>query len=170
MSAPAAAVREAVVSAAARAAAGWMVLAIDHLRLALPQRDVRLIELVADLKSSAAGEAHEIGWLLREDGASWPVYCLDGALRLQRPAPDARRVCVFIETGSAVTGIACDHVWSLATDAELAVEPVPGCMTGTPSPISGFARYRDGVAMIVGPVELAEYLAFVQGHGNGAHE
>src|SRR3990172_6916027 len=36
--------------------AGWAVLAIGAVRLALPQRDVRQIDLAADLKESAAGE------------------------------------------------------------------------------------------------------------------
>ncbi len=169
MSAPAAAAREEPSAAAVRAA-GWVVLSIDGLRLALPQRDVRLIQLVADLKLSAAGEGHEVGWLLREAGDSWPAYCLDGALRLQRPAPDARRVCVFCEAEGAVLGIVCDRLWSLATDAELAVEPVPGCMTGAPTPVVGFARYQEGIAIVLGTTALVRYLSFLRDSGHGAHE
>lgn len=157
-------------SAAARATAGWMVLGIDELRLALPQTDVRLIELIADLKPSATDEAREIGWLLREGGDSWPAYCLDGVLRLQRPAPGARRICVFFEADDGVLGIVCDRVWSLATDAELAVEPVPGCMTGMPSPVAGFARHREGVVLVISAARLTRYLAFLQGRAHDAHE
>jgi hypothetical protein len=196
-----------------------MVLAIDGLRLALPQRDVRLIELLADLAPATAGDVHgstsvagapcgeansarrtpgatdvhgstsvaqapsaeadgarrtpgarAIGWLSRKEREPWPVYCLDGGLQLQHPVPPARRLCVFIEAHDAVTGIACDRVQLLATDAELTVEPVPGCMTGMPSPITGFARHQAGITVVVTATVLADYLAFLQEHGHGAHQ
>jgi hypothetical protein len=242
MSALATAVRDAAPQA--RPIAGWMVLAIDGLRLALPQRDVRLIELLADLAPATAGDVHgstsvaggrtpgatdvhgstsvaggrtpgatdvhgstsvaggrtpgatdvhgstsvaqapsaeadgarrtpgarAIGWLSRKEGEPWPVYCLDGGLQLQHPVPPARRLCVFIEAHDAVTGIACDRVQLLATDAELTVEPVPGCMTGMPSPITGFARHQAGITVVVTATVLADYLAFLQEHGHGAHQ
>jgi hypothetical protein len=199
MSALATAVRDAAPQA--RPIAGWMVLAIDGLRLALPQRDVRLIELLADLAPPTAGDVHgstsvaggrtpgatdvhgstsvaggrtpgarAIGWLSRKEGEPWPVYCLDGGLQLQHPLPPARRLCVFIEAHGAVTGIACDRVQLLATDAELTVEPVPGCMTGMPSPITGFARHQAGITAVVTATVLADYLAFLQEHGHGAHQ
>ena len=179
----------------ARPIAGWMVLAIDGLRLALPQRDVRLIELLTDLAPSIAGDVQggtrvavapfgeangarrtatatgelEIGWLSRKEGEPWPVYCLDGGLRLQYPVPPVRRMCVFIEAQGDVTGIACDRVQLLATDADLTVEPVPGCMTGIPSPITGFARHQGGVTVVVTATALAGYLAFLQEQGHGTH-
>ena len=168
MSAAANAVRDAVPEALR--AAGWLVLTIDSLRLALPQRDVRLIELVADLQPVAAEGEPAIGRLLHEDADPWPAYCLDGELHLQRPVPAVRRICVFIEAGDHVTGIACDRVQSLATDAELTVEPVPGCMTGIRSPITGFARYQAEITAVLDAAALAAYLAFLQGHGHAAHE
>jgi hypothetical protein len=91
-------------------------------------------------------------------------------LQLQHPVPPARRLCVFIEAHDAVTGIACDRVQLLATDAELTVEPVPGCMTGMPSPITGFARHQAGITVVVTATVLADYLAFLQEHGHGAHQ
>ena len=162
MSAGATAMRAAPVAAAA---SGWLVLAFDGVLLTLPQRSVRQVELVSDLKLSAAGEAPEAAWLLRRDDRSWPVYGLDGALRLVRPLPAARRVCVFFASGPAVCGLACDRVWSLASDTELTVEPVPGCMTGLPSPVTGLARIRDAVATITSAEALFNYLAHLKdGH------
>jgi hypothetical protein len=168
MSAAANAVRDAVPEALRTA--GWLVLTIDSLRLALPQREVRLIELVADLQPVAIEDGPAIGWLLHKDADPWPAYCLDGELLLQRPVPAARRICVFIEAGGLVTGIACDRVQSLATDAELTVEPVPGCMTGIRSPITGFARYQADITAVLSVTALAAYLAFLQEHGHAAHE
>jgi hypothetical protein len=194
MSALAAVVHDA--TPVARPIAGWMVLAIDGLRLALPQCDVRLIELLVDLASSKPDEAAgstrvaaapcgaandargtpaasgglEIGWRLRRKGEPWPVYCLDSGLRLQYPVPAARRMCVFIEAHGHVAGIACDRVLLLATDAALSVQPVPGCMTGMPSPITGFARHQAGITAVATATALAGYLAFLLEHGHGTHQ
>lgn len=76
--------------------AGWVVLAIGAVHLALPQRDVRQIELASDLKESAAGEGREIGWFMRKNGPSWPAYSFDESLRLERPASAGRKLCVFM--------------------------------------------------------------------------
>lgn len=154
MSAHATAIRGPAASAA-RPTAGWVVLAIEDLRLALPQRDVHQIELAADLKLSAAGEAWEAGWLLHKDGKSWPAYCFDGALRLLRPAPATRRVCVFFECTGEIRGLMCDHVWSLAADGDLDVEPVPGCMAAPRLLMTGLARYQGGVAVVTHAAALA---------------
>jgi len=73
-----------------------------------------------------------------------PAYCLDGALRRLPAVPDTRRLGVFFDTGETVCGILCDRVASLATDAELVVEPLPGCMTACPPPLTGVARCATG--------------------------
>jgi hypothetical protein len=137
--------------------AGWAVLAIGAVRLALRQRDVRQIDLVADLKLSAAGEGPEVGWLIRKSGASWPAYCLDEALALERPAPADRHLCVFFGADE-VRGILCNQVWSLAADGDLVAEPLPGCMSGPRSPATGLARFEDGVALVTDAPALASYL------------
>ena len=141
---------------AARPAAGWMVLAFEDLRLALPQRDVRLIEIAANLKS--ADEARVAGWLPRKDGKSWPVHCLDGQLHLLSPTPATRRVCVFFEGEVGMRGLLCDRMWSLAADGDLGVEPAPGCMIVPRSPVVGFARFQSGVAVVANVAALASYL------------
>ncbi len=143
---------------AARPAAGWMVLAIENLRMALPQRDVRQIEIAADLELSVAGEAREAGWLLREDGKYWPAYCLDGTLRLLWPVPASRRVCVLINDKDGMCGLLCDRVWSFAADGDLGVEPAPGCMAAPRSPIVGYARFQSGIAVVTNAIDLAAYL------------
>lgn len=154
----------------ALATAGWMVLALGDLRLALPQKDVRLIGLVADLKLSTAGESLETGWLLQKTGSSWPVYCFDEALQLQRPTPAGRHVCVFFEGGDETLGILSDRVWSLAADTDITVEPLPACMTGLPSPVVGVAHYQEGAVAVLGAVQMVAYLACLREREHGADE
>jgi len=142
---------------AAQEIAGWAVLAIGKVRLALPQREVRQIDLAADLKVSAAGEGPESGWLIRDDAPSWPAYCLDEALVFERPAPVERKLCVFLKLGEEARGILCDHVWSLATDTDLVPEPMPGCMGGPRTPATGLAHFEGGVTLVTGAAALDSY-------------
>lgn len=148
----------ALAAAAPATAAGWLVLTLDSLQLTLPQRSVRQVELIGDLHRADPGATGPAAWLTRADGYSWPAYCLDGALRRLPAVPDTRRLGVFFDTGETVCGILCDRVASLATDAELVVEPVPGCMTGLPSPLTGVARLRDGIAAVTNSAALFDYL------------
>jgi hypothetical protein len=147
---------------------GWLVLAIEELRLALPQSEALQIELATDLKVTDA-EGQEAGWLPRRTGKSWPAYCLDSALRVQRPAPAGRRLCVFLGTQDDTRGILCDRVWPLAADADLRAEPPPGCMNGPRSPATGLARFQDGVAVVTSAAALKVYLDFLAEEEHGKH-
>jgi hypothetical protein len=139
------------------AAAGWLVLAIGELRLALPQSEARQIELATDL-DARDDEGLEAGWLRRRSGHSWPAYNFDAALRLQRYVPAGRRLCVFFGTREDARGILCDRVWPLESDADLRCEPLPGCMTGSLSPAAGLARFGDGVAVTTSAQALGGFL------------
>jgi hypothetical protein len=138
-------------------AAGWLVLAIGELRLALPQSEARQIELASDL-GAGKSEGLEAGWLRRRSGHSWPAYNFDPSLRLQRPVPAGRRLCVFFGTRENARGILCDRVWPLESDADLRCEPLPGCMRGSLSPAAGFARFQDGVAVTTSAGALGGFL------------
>jgi hypothetical protein len=137
--------------------AGWLVLAIGELRLALPQGDARQIELASDLDLQD-GDGGEVGWLLGRGEARWPAYNLDAGLRVQRPAAAERRLCVFFGAREDTRGLLCDRVWSLASDDDLHHAPLPGCMTGPLSPASGIARFQDGVAVVTSAGALGAYL------------
>ena len=137
--------------------AGWLVLAIGELRLALPQVDARQIELASDLEAPD-GDGGEAGWLRRRGGARWPAYSLDPGLRPQRPAPAGQRLCVFFGTREDTRGLLCDRVWPLAEDDELRYEPLPACMNGARSPAAGLARFQEGVVMVTSAAALGAYL------------
>ena len=147
-------------------APGWAVLAIDELWLALPQRDVRQFEPVSDLEAPGSNLTQATGQLLTAGDESWPVYNLDGSLQLQRAAPAARRLCVFFEAEAQTGGLLCDRVWSLAEDADLAVEPLPGCIKGPPSPATGLAQFQDRIAMVTNRTALSAYLDYLLEQAN----
>jgi hypothetical protein len=146
--------------------AGWVVLKIGSVRLALRQCDVRQVDLVTDLKVSAAGEGPAIGWLIREAGPSWPAYCLDEALAFDQSPPPDRHLCVFFGTEDHVQGILCDHIWSLPADWDLVTEPLPGCLIGPRSPATRLARFGKDVTLVTEGAALSAYLAEIREAGD----
>ena len=151
-------------------APGWAVLGIDELRLALPQRDLRRFELASDLEAPGAKSAPAAGQFTAADDASWPAYNLDGTLHLQRVTPGARSLCAFFDAEGQTRGLLCDRVWSLAEDADLVVEALPGCMKGPPSPATGLARFQGRIAMVTNRDAISSYLAFLLEQTRVEHE
>ena len=149
---------------------GWAVLVIDELWLALPQRDVRQFGLTSELEAPAANLPRAGGQFPAESGEFWPAYSLDGSLQLQQVTPEVRSVCVFFEAGGKTRGLLCDRVWSLADNADLVVEPMPGCAKGPPSPATGLAQFRGRIAMVTDPSALSTYLAYLLDHNHVGHE
>ncbi len=141
---------------------GWAVLAIDQLRLALPQRDLLQFELASDLEAPGADLVPATGRFMAGGDESWPVYGLDESLQLQRAELGARSLCVFFEAEGQTRGLLCDRVWSLAEDAALVVEPVPGCIQGPPSPTTGLAQFQGRIAMVTDRTAISAYLAYLQ--------
>jgi hypothetical protein len=139
------------------AIAGWAVLAIDALRVAIPQADVRRIGLLADLGTATAPAGGEVGWLMQDGDAVWPAYSLDQSLALERSVPTGR-LCVFFGADAVACGIVCSRVWSLAADGDLVPQPLAGCLRGPRSPVLGLARFEQGVVLVSSGAALAGYL------------
>jgi len=145
---------------------GWLVLAMEGLRLALPQSEALQIALAFDLEHVDDG-GPEVGRLSRRNGKAWPAYCLDWALRVHRSTPAERRLCVFFGTQDDARGILCDRVWPLAADADLRPEPPRRCISGPRWPAIGLARFQDGVAVVTSAAELKAYLDFLAEEDHG---
>lgn len=136
---------------------GWLLLTIDGLLLALPQKDVKLIELFSALQVAVEGEA-EAGWY-RNDNELWPSYCLDHRLILQSRTPKNRRFCIFLEVSGKTTGILCDMVKLLPSDEDLKVQTMPDCITEGSSPILWISLFNEGVVVVTRAIALASYLS-----------
>jgi len=149
---------------------GWAVITIGRTRLAIPQREVHRIDLAVDIMQADRGEEPEIGWLRVDDGSSWPVYSLDEGLQLERSVSAERRLCVFTGTEGSILGILCDHAQSLDSNDDLAVQPVPGCMSGLSSVAEGLAGFEDSVALVTNSAALGDYVMreLDRTHGTGA--
>lgn len=139
------------------ALAGWALLAMDGVTLALPQKEIAAIELISALQPPRADAGHEIGWLA-QGAEHWPVYCLNRRFALAPALAQAARVCVLLRAGERTLGLAGTQVSLLAADAELSVESLPACLTQPGSPLIGLALHRDGIVMSVRVRALADFL------------
>jgi hypothetical protein len=137
--------------------AGWALLTMDGLRLALPQKDILTIELVSALQPARDGGS-EIGWFA-QDGRRWPIYCLD---RRFAPAPAlaaTARVCVLFRSDERILGLAGTQVSLLAADEDLSVPPLPACLARPGSPLVGLALHRHAIVAVVHAAALGRHLS-----------
>lgn len=142
--------------AAASDVAGWLVLSIDDIRVAVPQKDVKTIELVTALDVAVEGEM-EAGWL-EQDGKMWPAYGVDTQLMLQPNVPKTRRFCIMLRSNDKLIGFLADQVRLLAADEDLAIEELPGCLIEKDSPLGGLSLLDDDVVAAIRSGALAPYL------------
>jgi len=139
------------------ALAGWALLAVDGLVVALPQRDIVTIELVSALQPAQNG-GHEIGWFAKGT-QRWPVYCLDRRFAPAAALAETARMCVLFRSEDRTLGLAGAQVSLLAADADLDVRPLPACLTRPGSPLVGLALRRDAMVAVVQAQELGRYLS-----------
>lgn len=137
--------------------AGWALLIMDGLTLALPQRDIVTIELTTALQIAAQG-GDEIGWLTR-NAERYPVYCLDRHFAVAPALAETARVCLLFRSQARTLGLAGTQVSLLAADADLSVAPLPACLARPGSPLTGLALHRDAIVAVVHAQVLADYLS-----------
>ena len=137
--------------------AGWVLLVMDGLTLALPQRDIATIELTRALQPAEPG-GNEIGWLV-QNAEHRPVYCLDRHFASAPMLADAARVCMLFRSEGRILGLAGARISLLAADADISVPPLPVCLARPGSPVIGLALHRDVVVTVVHAQALADYLS-----------
>lgn len=136
---------------------GWLVLSIDNMRLAVPQKDVKTVELASTLDVAVEGEA-EAGWL-EQDGKMWPVYGVDEYLSLQAVVPRSRRFCIMLHTGDKLVGFLCDQVRMLPSDNDLNLQDMPGCLVNDSSPLRWISLFEGKVVAVAKSGGLTAYMA-----------
>ena len=140
--------------------AGWALLIMDGLTLALPQKDIVTIELTTALQP-AERDGNEIGWLV-QNAQRWPVYCLDRHCALVSALAGSARVCVLLKSEERIFGLAGTQISLLAADADLSVPPLPACLARPGSPFMGLALHNDIIVAVAHAQALANYLASLE--------
>lgn len=140
----------------AREVPGWLVLKIDNLNLAIPQKDASAVELVTALDVAIDGEA-EAGWLSQNE-EMWPAYSVDSRMELQTDTPGIRRFCVMFHSGDRFIGLLCDQVRMLQSDGDLALDDMPACLAAEQSPLQWIALLDNQVVAAAKSGGLVDYL------------
>jgi len=144
------------------ALAGWALLSMDGLMLALPQKDIVSIVLTADLQPApeatlepATGSDRAIGWL-KQDAQYWPVYCLDRHLAVSTLI-GAARVLLF-RSGERILGLVGTQVSLLANDADIVAPPLHACLKRPGSPLVGLALRNNAIVTVINAQMLGRYI------------
>lgn len=136
------------------APAHFVVLAIGQVRIALPERDIRTLELVNALQPVAHGSS--VGAIALE-GSDWPIFGLSEELDPLSELPEGCRVCVLMEVEGRRFGLACDDVRDVRSD-QVRLAALPACMASAESPVKQLAISGDNVFCVTTVRLLADHL------------
>lgn len=135
----------------------YILLLIEGMYLFIPQDDVVLVEIIADVHKIPSSQG-EVGWFL-EHGLESPVFCLANDLSLLSEIPNSCEYFVLLKTDSQPLGITCDYVENINTKRQhINMQDVPVSMRTPHSPIQQLVLYQDKIAMVSTGDALVKYL------------
>jgi chemotaxis signal transduction protein len=132
-----------------------VVLAIDNLRLILPQADIRTVESVSDIEL-ADKMPRSAGWI-KYLGQRWPVVCFSDELTFLDQVPSPRRACVMLAFNGAYLGLLCDDARVLVNFSHQSFA-VPASMRMHASPLTGLFQYEQGLACLSDASHIHSYV------------
>lgn len=141
--------------ASAGHAASYALLRFEQTRLLVPQSDIRLLELRADIELDAA-PPDGVGWVqFRQRRA--PVYCLTSQLRWTGALPPDRTVCAVLEAEGEYFGLMCSDV-SIVRAEEVTLHEVPAAMRQPQAPFQRLGLYGEQLVCVSSVAQLKQYL------------
>jgi hypothetical protein len=134
----------------------YVLLTIEQHMLLLPQREVRTLESVLDIRAEHP-PAHGVGWLsfAYQD---WPVYGMDTALNPLSTVPTSQRICVLLTLEKGYFGLLCSDV-TTAQSSAVEFRSLPQAMAKPLTPLRALALFRDRVGLVSTAMALAAYFS-----------
>lgn len=127
----------------------------DHHRLLLPQREIRSLESVLDVRRQGAVPP-AVGAIALA-GETWPVYCLSGEeLAVTADMSANRRVCLLLDDGGHRLAIVCDQIEMLAVPLQRRY-PLPVCQAKPEALVERLVVRDATVACLTTTARLAAY-------------
>jgi hypothetical protein len=133
----------------------YVLLSLGTRALLMPQNDIRALESVLDVQTSAQ-PAHGVGWLQFENN-DWPVYSLDEALQPLSAIPSTQRICALLGSPDGSFGLTCTNATTLR-DTEKHIRPIPAAMRNQESPLCGLAIHGGRIGLVCTADTLAQFL------------
>lgn len=110
------------------------LLTIGDMWLALPQRYVVTIELLASVVAVSPKNSRAAGFI-EYDGEEWEVFSMNEGLALSRAVDRNRRFCVCFGTAAHGFAILCDDVSIMEEEEEFVLHDMPAAMALPNHPI-----------------------------------
>ncbi len=137
----------------------YILLLIEGMYLFIPQDDVVLVEIIADVHKIPSSQG-EVGWFL-EHGLESPVFCLANDLSLLSEVSNSCEYFILLKADPQPIGITCDYVENVNTKRQsLNMQDVPVSMIIPNSPIKQLVLYQDKIAIVCTGEALVKYLNF----------
>ena len=135
----------------------YILLRIEGIYLFIPQDDVVLVEIIADVHKIPSSQG-EVGWFLGH-GLESPVFCLANDLSFLSEVPNNCEYFILLKADPQPLGITCDYVENINTKREpLNMQDVPMSMRMPNSPLKQLAFYQDTMAIVCTGEALVKYL------------
>ena len=132
----------------------YALLTIEQRLLLLPQREVRTLESVLDMRADDPPD-YGVGWLPFEQ-QDWPVYSMDAALNPLSAAPAKQRICVLLTLPEGHLGLLCSDV-AMAPGSTFELRPLPRAMAKPHRPFTALAVVGDRIGLVSAATVLAAY-------------
>ena len=134
----------------------YALLTVEQHLLLLPQRDVRTLESVLDLRAEQP-PAHGVGWLSFER-QDWPVYAMDAAFNPLSAVPANQRICALLTLEEGYAGLLCSDV-AIAPDTAVEFRPLPQAMAKSHRPFHALALFGDRLGLVSSATVLAAHFS-----------
>ena len=131
------------------------LIKINGLNLLVPQVEIRTLESVKDVDTTAA-DRFSIGSIAYAQ-TNWPVYCLSEDLLLMTQIPSERRACALIPVGVGYIGLLCDDMVVLKGFVAKQ-HGLPVAMKLPETPILHLVEYEQGIACVSNSDRLTTYI------------
>lgn len=136
----------------------FALLRLEQTRLLIPQREIRVLDLVLDVTRENPPPGG-IGWIgFRQQQC--PVYSPSSRLGWLSDVPTDRTICALMEGDEGVFGLLCTDI-AMVKSNELAFHAIPAAMATPHSPINQLALYEGHLACLTTAAQIFAHLPAV---------
>lgn len=133
------------------------LLTIGQIKLAMPQNEIRSVEVRADIQKNDTGYSNIAGKLIRNDGV-WPVISLADNFELKNELNDELRFFACIRKDELFYALACDSLELIENRKDIVMQSLPVSMRTDRSAISYLMKIDGELVFYVDGQSMNRYL------------
>ena len=133
----------------------FALLRLEQTRLLIPQREIRVLDLVMDVIRDNPPPSG-IGWIgFRQQQC--PVYAPSARLEWLMDVPADRTICALMEADGGIFGLLCTDI-TMVKSNEIALHAIPPAMAVSHSPINQLALYEGHLTCFTSARQILAHL------------